>query len=115
MDARKIWGRLYFQSIRMGAERYVLIMIEDMTSEKTQLVLKDKNDQKQKVQKTQLARIVQDRTSRLTETSEKLCEEVFRHEQTEGTLRQEEDRYNKLAESIPLATAVITKTGNPPE
>ncbi len=112
MDARKIWGRLFFQSIRMGAGRYVLIMIEDLTSEKTQLVLKDKNDQRQKVQKSQLARIVQDRTSRLSETSEKLCEEVFRHEQTEGAFRQEEDRYNKLAENVPLAAAVATKTGN---
>jgi PAS domain S-box-containing protein len=111
MDARKIWGRLYFQSIRMGAERYLLIMIEDITSEKTQLVLKEKNDQKQKVQKSQLARIVQDRTSRLNDTSEKLCEEVFRHEQTEAALRQEEDRYNQLAENIPLASALLAKNG----
>jgi PAS domain-containing protein len=111
IDARKIWGRLYFQSIRMGSERYLLILIEDLTAEKTQLVLKDKHDQKQKIQKSQLARIVQDRTSRLSETSEKLCEEVFKHEQTEAALRLEEDRYNQLVENIPLASAVIAKSG----
>jgi two-component system, cell cycle sensor histidine kinase and response regulator CckA len=40
IDARKVWGRLYFRPIRIGAERYVLLVIADLTKEKTSLLMK---------------------------------------------------------------------------
>jgi two-component system sensor histidine kinase/response regulator len=38
----RIWGRLYFRSIRLGDDRLVLALVEDLTIEKKQIILNEK-------------------------------------------------------------------------
>ncbi len=111
IDARKIWGRLYFRSIRMATDRYILLIIEDLTSEKTQLVLKNKTNMIHQAERTKLKNMCLDRGKRLTQTSEQLCQEVLKHEQTESALKLEEERSAILAERIPSAVIFVTPAG----
>ena len=39
---KTIWGRLYLRSIRLGTERLTLILVEDLTLEKKQIILNEK-------------------------------------------------------------------------
>ncbi|MBI4964579.1 MAG: response regulator [Desulfomonile tiedjei] len=38
----QIWGRLYFRSIRLGEDRLAMVLIEDLTIEKKQIILNEK-------------------------------------------------------------------------
>jgi PAS domain S-box-containing protein len=39
IEKDRIWGRMYFRSVRTGAERYILLLIEDLSFEKRQILL----------------------------------------------------------------------------
>jgi hypothetical protein len=97
IDARKVWGRLYFRSIRIGAERYVLVVIEDLTREKARLRVKKKEDDQKDIL--------------VSATREKLCKEVWRSERMEGALKYERDKFRKLAGLLGLCTAILGADG----
>lgn len=42
VSGKRIWGRLYARSIRLGTQRSVLLLIEDLTAEKRELILNEK-------------------------------------------------------------------------
>ncbi|MBI5251899.1 MAG: PAS domain S-box protein, partial [Desulfomonile tiedjei] len=39
---QKIWARIYLRSVRLGNDRFLLVLVEDLTSEKRQIVLNEK-------------------------------------------------------------------------
>ncbi|AFM23186.1 PAS domain S-box protein [Desulfomonile tiedjei] len=41
-EKHRIWARIYLRSVRLGTERSVLVLIEDLTSEKKQILLNEK-------------------------------------------------------------------------
>lgn len=42
IDTHKIWARVYLRSVRIGNERWLLILVEDLTNEKRQIILNEK-------------------------------------------------------------------------
>jgi two-component system sensor histidine kinase/response regulator len=42
MDKRRIWARVYLRSVRLGNERFLLALVEDLTSEKRQIALNER-------------------------------------------------------------------------
>jgi PAS domain S-box-containing protein len=42
IDKHRIWARIYLRSVRLGTERFSLILVEDLTSEKKQILLNEK-------------------------------------------------------------------------
>ncbi|HMK36503.1 MAG TPA: hypothetical protein VK463_15625 [Desulfomonilaceae bacterium] len=98
IDARKVWGRLYFRSIRVGHERYILLVIEDLTAEKTRLVLKQKDEDRQ--------------NTLISNANERLNEEVWRRERVESALKFERDKFRKLGQVLEFSTAIIGNDGD---
>lgn len=98
IDAKKVWGRLYFRSIRIGPERYVLVVIEDLTSEKTRLRLKKQEGEQKDVV--------------ISATREKLCQEIWRSERMEGALKYEKEKFQKLSGLLEFSTAIIGTDGH---
>jgi two-component system, cell cycle sensor histidine kinase and response regulator CckA len=98
LDARKIWGRLYFRSVRVGQERFVLLLIEDVTNEKTQLLLSQRQLQ------------LSGRLS--SQTDEKLRQEINEHGKAREALRTQKQRFEALSEIIPGGSAVIKLDGS---
>lgn len=75
----KIWGRVHLQPLRWGSDTSVLMLIEDLTLEKSQLVL-------QKKMRKELEKRVEDRTADLARINERLQQEVGERKRAEAEL-----------------------------
>ena len=104
---RKIWGRLHFSAIRIGRERYVLVLIEDLTGEKTQLLMNQRDDSQAQKACQALERLVNDIAAELEETRSQLARETQRHLLTATALQGESSRAQELAELVPRPVALI--------
>ncbi len=67
IDGLRIWGRLTLRSIRLGPERFLLTLVEDLTAEKKHLLLKQKHQ-------------------------ERLTQEILNREEAEQALRESQQR-----------------------
>jgi len=68
----KIWCRMTFRSIRMGGDRFTLIVIEDLTAEKRALILKQKQEESLRRHHDEMEKQVKDRTIELSNANEAL-------------------------------------------
>jgi two-component system cell cycle sensor histidine kinase/response regulator CckA len=73
MESSQIYGRLTFRSIRIMRERFLLVLVEDLTSERREILLKQQH-------------------------AEQLMEEIRLREQAEKELADSEKRYRELIE-----------------
>jgi PAS domain S-box-containing protein len=107
MEAKKIWGRLHFSSIRIGRERYVLLLIEDLTGEKTQLLINRRDDSQFQRTVQELEKHVTTLTAELEETRSKLAREKSRHLKTLDAHLAETRKTRALAEFVSEPVAII--------
>ena len=95
IDDAMIWARMTFRSIRIIYERFVIILVEDLTREKVQL-------HENEVLRQELEQRVQRRTSELRKTNEDLTREVAERK------RAEEER-EKVISRLQQALAHVKK------
>jgi hypothetical protein len=76
-----VWGRMTFRSIRVMDERFVLVLVEDLTREKIQL---NENE----LLRRELEKRVEQRTAELRKTNENLILEVAEREKAEQEREQ---------------------------
>lgn len=72
IDEVRLWARLHLRSVKISSERYVLVVIEDVTSEKTQCKLSEREERRLRRVHQKLAMSVHDLSQNLQETEEKL-------------------------------------------
>ncbi len=72
----RIWGRLHLRPIRVGAERSVLAIMEDLTLEKKQVALERRYEKALQMERDTLSRRVEERTAALKAANEQLRQEV---------------------------------------
>ena len=88
IDDNRIWGRMNFRSIRMGTERAILVLVEDLTLEKKQLLLHQRH-------RAELEKRVQERTARLREINERLQQEIADRKRAENALQTAKDELER--------------------
>ncbi len=71
LNGRRIWGQLYFCSIRMGMTRCTMVLVQDLTAERERLILKEEHNQR-------------------------LLEEIAERKLVEEALRSSETKYRTL-------------------
>lgn len=76
-----VWARMTFRSIRVMVERFVLVLVEDLTREKIQL---NENE----LLRRDLEKRVEQRTAELRKTNENLSLEVAEREKAEQEREQ---------------------------
>ncbi len=103
-DHRGIWVRLVFRPIRIVKERFLFVLIEDLTSEKEKV-------DRSAVRLGEMERMVRERTRELTEINERLLREVSQREETERTLRETGQKYRELAELLPQHVFEVDEKG----
>ncbi len=109
MEATKIWGRLHFSSVRIGRERFVLLLIEDLTGERTQLLLKRRDDSQIQRARQELEKLVTKLTAELAATRSKLAKEANALVKTKNALTGETGKMQALAEFAPGPVAIVTR------
>lgn len=91
----KMWGRMHFRSIRVGSDRCVLVLVEDLTLEKKQLLMTQKHRQELQKARDQLEIRVQERTAELTAANERLTREIAERKRAEEALRKAHDQLER--------------------
>ncbi len=81
-----IWGRLHFRSLRMGHERSILVLIEDLTPEKKKVYLVKKYSEELRKAHDELEMRVRERTAELREANVQLQREIDVRRQAEESL-----------------------------
>jgi len=109
IDKHKIWGRIHLRSVRMGHERQVLLLIEDLTLERTQLALKRRHEQEIQKAWEELEQLVQERTRELARTNQQLRGEIEEHRKTQEKLAFQSRRFHLLAEYSPLGMVMVDR------
>lgn len=69
IGSRNIWARTHFRSMRIGRDRSILALVEDLTLERRQILINQKHAQ-------ELERKVQDRTVELSDAISRLESEI---------------------------------------
>lgn len=111
MDQTKIWARLHIRSVRIGLERHLLVLIEDVTHEKRQLALNRRQDAEFRRIQRDLEAHLQVLRSELAATGQHLAKEIDDHAQIQKALRNEQRKMEIVCEHTALATAVLTPMG----
>ena len=93
-----ILARTHMRSVRVGSARFVLLMIQDLTLERQQLLLTKKHEQELLKARNDLERTVQERTAELKRANELLQREVGIRRQAEEQLRKSHSQLEHLVE-----------------
>ncbi len=97
----RIWGRVHFLSVRLGLDRAVLMLVEDLTPEKKQLLLKKRHESELQKAHDELEQRVKERTAELQSTNDLLMGEIAQRKQIEERLVKEERFSATVIDSLP--------------
>lgn len=93
---KQIWGRMHLRSLRFGVRRYILVLYQDLTSEKEQLNLVKRHSEELRRAHGQLERRVEQRTEELKRANAQLLAEIAERKRTERALRDSEANYQSI-------------------
>ncbi len=82
VEENRIWGRMHIRTLRMGGERALLVLVEDLTLEKKQLLLNQKHQRE-------------------------LRSEIAERSVAEEALRKNEAKFRTVAESAPFGLSIM--------
>ncbi|HMK36290.1 MAG TPA: EAL domain-containing protein [Desulfomonilaceae bacterium] len=94
----KIWGRMHFRSMRGLQGRSALILVENLTHEKKQLLLTKKHKEELKIAHEQLERRVEERTVELRSANIRLQREVLERKRAENELDVSRASFTSIVE-----------------
>ncbi len=105
IDNAMLWARITFRPIRIMDERYIIVLVEDLTREKVQL-------HENEVLRQELEQRVQRRTAELSKTNEDLTREVAERKRAEeerekviSQLQQALSHVKKLSGLLPICAS----------
>lgn len=106
MGAKQIWGRMHLRPLRMSHERFILILIQDLSPEKKRIALSKQISEKLRKAADDLERRVEERTEELKNMNKQLLQEIAERKRTEKALRESEERYRQFFDVSPAPTAI---------
>lgn len=102
----RLWGRMHFRSLRLEADRAILVLVEDLTLEKRQLLLNQRHQEELRSARNELEQRVEERTRELRSANEQLQKEIV------DRMRAEEHIRGSLAEKEALLQEVHHRVKN---
>ena len=83
----RIWSRLHLRSVRLTSDRYIMVIIEDITYERAKQRISQKGEKELREAVMELEQRVEQIRWELSETEQKLKLEMVKHEETKRQLR----------------------------
>lgn len=101
-----MWGRMHLRPIRVGAQRSVLVLLEDWTAEKRQMLLIQEHEAELLEARNELRKRVEERTAELEHANE-----LLRYEITERKLAQQQlqTAHDELERRVQERTAELSE------
>jgi len=96
----KVWGRIHLRTLRLGVLRAILVIVEDITAEKKELVLKNKHEKELSDSRNELEKRVTQRTLELETINERLQKEIAERETTNRLLQLEVAQRMKVEDQL---------------
>jgi len=99
INDKRIWGRIHLRSLRMGVDRSVLVLVQDLTPERMQLVLTQRHRKELQDARDKLEMRVAERTAELTAINERLEIEIADRKRAEAELREARGQLERRVEA----------------
>ncbi len=87
LDKGRLWGRVYFRPIKVSDKRLILLLVEDLSFEKRQLLLTRKHKLALERARDELEKRVEARVVDLSKANEQLRQEIAERKRAEETLK----------------------------
>ena len=108
---RTLWSRLTLRSIRIFKDRFALVLVEDLTAEKTQYALIEKQTKELSKARDTLEKIVQERTADLKRMNERLLLEIAERKRHQTSLQLNRENFNSIVERNADGILVVDPAG----
>ncbi len=107
VEKNRIYGRVHFRSLRMGGDKALIVLVEDLTAEKKQLILTHNHKETLLKAREELERRVEERTSALKRTNEDLLREIGFRREAEHSLKASRASFTSIVEKTSEGILVI--------
>jgi PAS domain S-box-containing protein len=101
IEGTSIWARMYLRSVRVGMKRSVLLLIEDLTLEKQQILLKHKLENDILNERNELEKLAKKLVVELRKIRQRLRDETAERKRQQKLVYEREADYRLLAEILP--------------
>ncbi|HMK37347.1 MAG TPA: EAL domain-containing protein [Desulfomonilaceae bacterium] len=108
LRGNKLWSRISMRTLRVGDEKYVLILTEDLTLQRKQILLQQKHEDILKRAHDELEKHVEERTAELLRSNELLRAEISERKKVQSRL----ELSGKIIESCNEAIICMDLQGN---
>jgi two-component system, cell cycle sensor histidine kinase and response regulator CckA len=108
VEESRIYGRVHFRSLRMGGGRALIVLVEDLTAEKKQLILTQKHKEALLKAQEELESRVNERTSALRSMNEDLLREIGFRKEAEHSLEASRASFTSIVEKTGEGILVIS-------
>jgi two-component system, cell cycle sensor histidine kinase and response regulator CckA len=108
VEESRIYGRVHFRSLRMGGDRALIVLVEDLTAEKKQLILTQKHKEALLKAQEELESRVEERTSALKSMNEDLLREIGFRKEAEHSLEASRASFTSIVEKTGEGILVIS-------
>lgn len=103
----KIFARMHFRCIRIGGERSIICLVQDLTLERRQLLLIKKHREELLKAQAELEKRVEQRTAALKEINRKLLLEIAERKRAEDAFGASEEKYRVVVENAQEGMCVV--------
>lgn len=110
-NRKKAWCRLHLRSVRIQTQRYLFLIVEDLTRERTQQHLSEREEKRMCQANKELQKCVRQQDLRVHSLSEKLKLEENRTRLLRRALLQEQQKIRTLSRLAPVGSAIVGKDG----
>ncbi len=111
INGRKMWGRLHLRSMRAWQNRSALVLIEDLTLEKKQLILTKRHQDELRKAHSELELRVRERTVELTKSNELLRSEISERRRAEQELKLSRASFTSIVEGSKDGIVIVDQEG----